>query len=232
MANEGGWKLVFQRSQGRKGPVARLHIIFVDEIPESMTPKGMYTMFSNFGIVKDVYIPEKRRKATKTRFGFVRYDCSIAAGIAIQKANGVWCGDRILKVKRADFERDKEPKYPRAIVQKPVGIPSTARADVGERSSYTQVLKGGINGSGSNIRIKVEEFATGWLQMSVVTKIKTHCNFTDLKAECQLRGLKDIQLREDGGRNVFITFKSKEDLMHFIHSPGDWIMEWCESIIE
>ncbi|GMP52709.1 hypothetical protein CsSME_00018419 [Camellia sinensis var. sinensis] len=232
MANEGGWKPVFRRRQGMKGPLARLHTIFVDEIPESMTRKGLYTMFSNFGIVKDVYILEKRRKATRTKFEFVRYDCPVAAGVAIQKANGVWCGNRILKVKRADFERDKEPTYPRAIVQKPVGILTLARVDVGGRSSYVEALKGGMNGSGTNIRIKVEEYATGWLQMSVVTKVKTHCSFADLKADCQLRGLKDIQIREGGGRNVLITFKSKEDMMQFMHSSGDWIMEWCESIIE
>ncbi|KAL7205926.1 hypothetical protein ACSBR2_018776 [Camellia fascicularis] len=140
-SNEGGWKLVFQRRQGRKGPLARLHTIFVDEIPESMNPKGLFTMFSNFGVVKDVYIPEKRRKTTRTRFGFVRYDCPITVGITTQQANGVWCGDRMLKVKKANFERDKEPTHSRAAVQKPVGIVTSARAGVGGRSSYTEVLK-------------------------------------------------------------------------------------------
>ncbi|KAL7161406.1 hypothetical protein ACSBR2_041971 [Camellia fascicularis] len=106
-SNEGGWKPVFQRRKGRQGSVAKLHTIFVDEIPELISSKGLFTMFSNFGVVKDVYIPKKRRKATRTRFGFVRYDCPVTAGIAIQKANGVWCGDRILKVKKEDFGRDK-----------------------------------------------------------------------------------------------------------------------------
>ncbi|KAL7229355.1 hypothetical protein ACSBR2_007955 [Camellia fascicularis] len=139
-SNEGGWRLVFRRRQGRKGPLAKLHTIFVDEISESMYPKGLFTTFSNFGVVKDVYLPKKRRKATRTRFGFVRYDCSVAAGIAIQKANGVWCGDRTLKVKKADFGRDKEPTYSRAVVQKPVGILTSAGTSVGGRSSYAESL--------------------------------------------------------------------------------------------
>ncbi|KAL7231486.1 hypothetical protein ACSBR2_009690 [Camellia fascicularis] len=190
-ANEGGWKPVFRRRQGRQGPLAKLHTIFVDEIPESMNPKGLFTMFSNFGVVKDVYIPEKRRKATRTRF--VRYDCPVAPGIAIQKANGVWCGDRTLKLKKADFERDKEPTHLRVVVQKPVRVMRS-------------------NGD--------------------VIKLRTHCSFDDFKTECQIRGLKDTQLREGSGRNAFITFNSKEDLKQLMNSSGDWIMEWCESIIE
>ncbi|KAL7231082.1 hypothetical protein ACSBR2_009368 [Camellia fascicularis] len=191
-SNEGGWKPVFRRRQGRKGLVAKLHTIFVDEIPESMNCKGLFTMFSNFGVIKDVYIPNKRRKATRIRFRFVRYDRSVAAGIAIQKANGVWCGDRTLKVKKTNFGRDKEPTYSRVAVQKSIRILTSTGAGVGGRSSYAEVLKGGMNVSGTNTRIKAEEYAIGWLLMSVV---KTHCSFADLKVECQLRGLKDIQLR-------------------------------------
>ncbi|KAL7253946.1 hypothetical protein ACSBR1_008315 [Camellia fascicularis] len=126
-----------------------------------MNPKGLFTMFSNFGVVKDVNIPEKRRKATRTRFGFVRYDCPIAAGIAIQKANGVWCGDRTLKVKKVDFGRDKEPTHSRVIAQKPVGIMRSNGAGIEGRSSYAEVLKRGKNVSGNNIRIKADKYAIG-----------------------------------------------------------------------
>ncbi|KAL7233723.1 hypothetical protein ACSBR1_017356 [Camellia fascicularis] len=30
----------------------------------------------------------------------------VAVDIAIQKANGVWCGDKILKVRKADFGKE------------------------------------------------------------------------------------------------------------------------------
>ncbi|KAL7180892.1 hypothetical protein ACSBR1_039868 [Camellia fascicularis] len=51
-----------------------------------MDPKSLFGLFSKFGIVKDVFIPMKRRKATRSRFGFVRYDCPVAAEMAgIQK---------------------------------------------------------------------------------------------------------------------------------------------------
>ncbi|KAL7237766.1 hypothetical protein ACSBR2_003963 [Camellia fascicularis] len=53
-----------------------------------MVPRKLHDLFNKFGVVKDVFIPQKRRKATNTRFGFVRYDCSITADVAEQK--GQW----------------------------------------------------------------------------------------------------------------------------------------------
>ncbi|KAL7264396.1 hypothetical protein ACSBR1_002365 [Camellia fascicularis] len=77
----GGWKPVLSKHGGQ----------------ESMDPKGLFTLFTNFGVVKDVFIPNKRRKMTRSRFGFVRYDCLNAASMAIQKANGLWYDNRAPK---------------------------------------------------------------------------------------------------------------------------------------
>ncbi|KAL7161623.1 hypothetical protein ACSBR2_042151 [Camellia fascicularis] len=83
-----------------------LFTLFVDNIPEAMNPKRLYGLFSKFGIVKDVFIPMKKRKATTgSKFGFVRYDCSVAAEIAVPKANGLWCEDKELKVKGVVYEK-------------------------------------------------------------------------------------------------------------------------------
>ncbi|KAL7168300.1 hypothetical protein ACSBR2_038690 [Camellia fascicularis] len=103
---EGGWIPVFQRRQWRRSNVRLgMHTLFVDKIPESMDPKGLIYLFNNFGIIKDDFIPNKRRKTTQSRFGFVRYDCVVASQIAIQKANGIWCEDRSLIVKKAEFDK-------------------------------------------------------------------------------------------------------------------------------
>ncbi|KAL7250452.1 hypothetical protein ACSBR1_012461 [Camellia fascicularis] len=66
-----------------------------------MAPRNLYDLFTKFGVVKDVFIPQKRRKETKSRFGFVRYDCYIATNVAEQKANGLWIDDKSLSVKIA-----------------------------------------------------------------------------------------------------------------------------------
>ncbi|CAL5381053.1 unnamed protein product [Camellia sinensis] len=107
----GGWNPVIHRKkvgrQRRPGKEGGLVTIFVDNIPESMDPKGLSSLFCKFGIVKDVFIPGKRRKATRSRFGFVRYDCEVAADMAIQKANGLWCDNKALMVKRTEYQKSQ-----------------------------------------------------------------------------------------------------------------------------
>ncbi|XP_028067732.1 polyadenylate-binding protein 5-like [Camellia sinensis] len=107
----GGWQPVLygkrrlDRREGSRKSGKGIFTIFVDNIPWSMNPKGLFSLFSKFGIVKDVYIPSKTRKSTKTRFGFVRFDCPVAVAVAIQKTNRLWCEDKELYVKRVEFEK-------------------------------------------------------------------------------------------------------------------------------
>ncbi|KAL7228990.1 hypothetical protein ACSBR2_007647 [Camellia fascicularis] len=70
-----------------------------------MDTKSLFKLFTKFGIVKDVFIPSKRRKVTNSRFGFVRFDCHVAADVAIQKANGLLVDDMVLEVKNATYDR-------------------------------------------------------------------------------------------------------------------------------
>ncbi|KAL7180431.1 hypothetical protein ACSBR1_043600 [Camellia fascicularis] len=104
----GGWNAVIQRRKvgGQHGfrKEAMIVTIFVDNIPDSM-PKGLFNLFRKFGLVNDVFIPGKRRKTSRSRFGFVRYGCEVSAGIAIQKADGLWCDNKELRVKRAEFQK-------------------------------------------------------------------------------------------------------------------------------
>ncbi|CAL5343197.1 unnamed protein product [Camellia sinensis] len=104
-----GWQPVFRRrgmiKATRDSKGGKLFTVFVDNIPDSMNPKSLFQLFAKFGIVKDVFIPKKRRKITGSRFGFVRYDCSVAAEMAVQRADGLWCDDKALRVKGAEFKR-------------------------------------------------------------------------------------------------------------------------------
>ncbi|KAL7263042.1 hypothetical protein ACSBR1_001254 [Camellia fascicularis] len=82
-----------------------LFSVYVDNLPFNMDPRALYKLFTKFGIVRDVFIPQKRRKTTNSRFGFVRFDCSVATNVAVQKADGLWVEDRELKVKMAAYGR-------------------------------------------------------------------------------------------------------------------------------
>ncbi|GAB2284181.1 hypothetical protein Dimus_018648 [Dionaea muscipula] len=69
----------------------------------------LFSLFSKFGVVKDAFIPRKTSKEGK-RFGFVRYDCSVAAEVTIQKTNGLSIKEKVLKVKAANYARDNYQK--------------------------------------------------------------------------------------------------------------------------
>ena len=86
-----------QSKEGKNG----FFTVFVDNIPSVMDAKALYKLFTKFGIVKDAFIPFKRRKVTNSRFGFVRYDCHKSASVAIQKANDLFVDDMMLMVKMA-----------------------------------------------------------------------------------------------------------------------------------
>ncbi|KAL7197887.1 hypothetical protein ACSBR2_020416 [Camellia fascicularis] len=104
MAQQRGWiPVVKQRGRqgrGKNEGCASVFTIFVDNIPNSVNPKGLHNLFTKFGVVKDVFIPNKRRRITNTRFGFVRFDCKVEANVAVQKGNGLWVDDKAIEGRR------------------------------------------------------------------------------------------------------------------------------------
>ncbi|GMQ10313.1 hypothetical protein CsSME_00053366 [Camellia sinensis var. sinensis] len=170
-----GWKPVLGKHGGKEGRNSDLgkeiHTIFLDNLLESMDPKGLYNIFTNYGIVKDVFIPNKRRKLTQSRFGFVRYACPVVANMAVQKAHGIWCDNRALKIKVADFVQGKEANHKPVITsvgRRDVDINSKAPNMLQRGKSYAQILSGPGLAPDSNISIQAYEEGNGWLYESVI----------------------------------------------------------------
>ncbi|KAL7251598.1 hypothetical protein ACSBR1_013441 [Camellia fascicularis] len=111
----GGWNPVLRRrrvgNQSSRSVENGLFTIFVDEIPNSMNPKSLFTLFNKFGVVKDAFIPAKRSKATGSRFGFVRYDYQVAIEIVVLKVDGLWCDNKALKVKKTEFKKGESKQH-------------------------------------------------------------------------------------------------------------------------
>lgn len=59
--------------------------LFVDNLADRVNPFSLRKKFTDYGIVRDVFIPNKRGKISGRRFGFVRFDCPISADIAVVK---------------------------------------------------------------------------------------------------------------------------------------------------
>ncbi|KAL7205726.1 hypothetical protein ACSBR2_018618 [Camellia fascicularis] len=200
-----------------------------------MEPKGLFKLFTKFGIVKDVFLPQKRRKATHKRFGFVRFDCSVAASIAVQKANGLWVDDKALVVKHAEYARDQNISKPHPIPTRT--NPATAERKEGvyvQRKSFADALKSniGIPQGKAYSTIKVNEDGHGWLYESVIVRLKEEYTLSSIKQALKDKRMGNILVRNGGGRDVVLTFKSKEEMKTNFRLVKEWLKEWCEVATE
>ncbi|CAL5415164.1 unnamed protein product [Camellia sinensis] len=224
-------------SDGRR---ASLYTLFVDNLPESMNPKNLYTLFSKFGVVKDVFIPQKRRRLTNSRFGFVRYDCSIAATVAEQKANGLWIDDKSLSVKVAEYDKHTEPKQRlRTIAPRQHStrlISAMANTNIRTHGidgrTFAEVIKGDQPRPTSRITIRVAEIGNGWLHESLIMRLKMGHSILQVKNELTKRGEQNVMVREGGGRDVLLSFPNKEELQSKKPLFLDWFQERSEYITE
>lgn len=108
-AEKGGWIPVSRSpcSQSRKSCLGdkQFFTLYVDNLPEDVSHQWFWKIFNNYGAVKDAFIPSKRSRISGNRFGFILYDCSVSADVAIRRANGLWIDNNKLFVKSATFEQ-------------------------------------------------------------------------------------------------------------------------------
>ncbi|KAI8535865.1 hypothetical protein RHMOL_Rhmol10G0207300 [Rhododendron molle] len=64
--------------------------LFVDNILENKDRSWLQRTFNKFGVVRDTIILRKRSNCTGNKFGFVRYECRVAAGMVAARMNGAW----------------------------------------------------------------------------------------------------------------------------------------------
>ncbi|KAL7236416.1 hypothetical protein ACSBR1_019657 [Camellia fascicularis] len=192
----GGWILVVKQrkrsevwsTEGSKG----LSSVFVDNIPSTMDPKSLFHLFTKFGRVKDVFIPQKRRKTTNTRFCFIRFDCSVMANVVVQKANGLWVVDIELKVKMAEYGRIEDRSVRRNQFEGSSGEQVVKgrydRDHYGSKRSFADVVKAGV-------------------------KFKSEFSMQGIAMVLKKTGLGYVLVRNGGDRTAVLTFSSKEDML-------------------
>ncbi|CAL5382247.1 unnamed protein product [Camellia sinensis] len=177
-------------------------------------------LFNKFGAVKDVFIPQKRRKVTNTRFGFMRYDCSIVADIAEQKANGLWVDSKSLSVKIVEYgkgiedrqsqkplpPRHSEPRKANALAPKQMWHQRT------DGRSFTEVTKGVDPRCLSLTTIKVDELGNLWLYENMIMRLKVAYFVQQVKNELIKKWVNNVLVREGCGRDAIISFSSKEEI--------------------
>ncbi|GMP94285.1 hypothetical protein CsSME_00043794 [Camellia sinensis var. sinensis] len=172
---------------------------------------------------------------TSSRFGFVRYRCHVAADMAFQKANGLWCDDKALRVKKADYSKEYGTKQqagpsmqPRKFAEK---LNSSHVGYQGKRS-FAEVVSGKASGPNSSCIVKAYEEGNGWLYESVIARLKLIYAAEDFKVEIVRRDLGEVQVRAGGGRDLVLTFQSQEIMKEKLMLIKSWLNDWCDSVLE
>ncbi|GMP79593.1 hypothetical protein CsSME_00035079 [Camellia sinensis var. sinensis] len=200
-----------------------------------MDAKSLFKFFTKFGIVKDVFIPSKRRVVSHSRFGFVRFDCNVAADIAIQKANGLLVDDQVLEVKAATLDRRKREEHNRRNpeLMKPQFIRRTIETNRSRghnpfvcQRSFADVVQG-VN---LNTSIKVTEEGNGWLYESAIIRLNTEHSIHSVREALKEKGLEHILVRHGGGRDVILTFNTQEELASNIDNLKAWFKDLSQFV--
>ncbi|KAL7205989.1 hypothetical protein ACSBR2_018824 [Camellia fascicularis] len=221
-AQQGGWSLVIR---GKNEGCASVFTIFVDDIPNSVNPKRLHNLFTKFDVVKDVFIPNKRRWITNNRFDFVRFDCKVAANVAVQKGNGLWVNDKAIEETRGEkgLIGPVRPQERNQNGQRGEGRRWIEGST--DHKSYAEVAIGKTWGGRDNITMKADEIGNGWLYESVVVSLKENYANTNSKKEIEAIGVEDVLVRESGGRDVVFTFKSTEEMILKLKPIKELIMD-------
>jgi RNA recognition motif-containing protein len=81
--------------------------LFCTNFNEDVDRGVLWQIFAKFGLVGEVFIPNKLNKWGR-RFGFVKFK-DVEDPVALEgRLADVWCGDRKLKVNLSRFKRDSE----------------------------------------------------------------------------------------------------------------------------
>ncbi|GMP52740.1 hypothetical protein CsSME_00018444 [Camellia sinensis var. sinensis] len=170
---------------------------------------------------------------SRTRFGFVRYDCLVAATMALQKTDGMWCDDKALKVKMAQFGKEEAVKHNSAHPNvgrddrgKSITVPGSHRRNM----SYAQALREGGSKSKSTITVRALEEGNGWLYESVIVRLKSSCSVTDFQKELLIRDLGVVKFTIGGGRDVILSFNSVKMMQQEMMKMEGWIKDWTDSV--
>ncbi|KAH7858180.1 hypothetical protein Vadar_020949 [Vaccinium darrowii] len=184
--------------------------LFVDNLPEDTSQPWLKMMFNKYGVVKEVFIPEKRSKATGTRpvsSNSNREGVICQTGLGLTKEQG----------SRANV-----------VVQNHTFLQNSNGFSAKPSVSYSEALRGGTNVNGySKIKsVIVAEVTDSWLQRSAIGKLKS---FQSIKTVHKLffdKGFKIAQIKSMGGLNLVVTFHSKELLDSLLAEENLFFSNW------
>ncbi|KAH7862757.1 hypothetical protein Vadar_009108 [Vaccinium darrowii] len=184
--------------------------IYVDNLSDDMDTEWLGQIFSKYGRVVDVYIPFKRSKNFRTKFGFVRFNTVVEAEEAIADLDGISIRDKKMRVKMATFKVLKGPNS-----EKEAGK-SYADAVVGRSCALR--------------RISVNAIGNEWLTRSVVAKLYSLSAMESIREALHCKGVPQFDVRDMGGLWVVLTLPSVEQMLSVFDGEFSWLNKWFAEI--
>ncbi|KAL8552147.1 hypothetical protein ACS0TY_001001 [Phlomoides rotata] len=135
---------------------------FFVNFPEDCSVESMFNMFSTVGVVRDVFIPNKRNKKGQ-RYGFLRFGSSINRDMVEKELNNIWFGSFKLRANLSKFERRSENKLTVEVAKSTISKQVSFRPNfVVADKSFVEALKEKDMKEGVNIcRAKFDQKFAG-----------------------------------------------------------------------
>ncbi|CAM8951054.1 unnamed protein product [Rhodiola kirilowii] len=220
------WEVSKSREMGgvRRDPVGirffreELFSVFVDNIPKENDGAWLRRLFNQEGKTRDVFIPTRERRGSRSRFGFVRFQTLEEAKAAVRRWNGTPAGRGVLVVMLAD----KDGKAAVQSVEKG-GWSSKADGPRGEaisklwrpmRMAEELALNDPLKHQPRRRRIALNSIQStvDWLRCCLVADLRSIVPVSQLQEELENSELKFNKVFSMGGKRMLVHFNSLEDL--------------------
>ncbi|CAL5394394.1 unnamed protein product [Camellia sinensis] len=84
----------------------------------------------------------------------------------------------------------------------------------------------------ASITVKANENGHGWLYESVIIRLNSDYSINSIRSALKDIGLNQVVVRQGGGRDAILTFKSQEELKSNIQKIKDWFKDWSQFVLE
>lgn len=221
--------------------------LFVDNLPEQIRKIWVYNLFSRFGKIREIFIPNKKSKISGRSFGFVRYFQFEDANKAVNEVNDSWYWGLKLKVNFAKFQRNKNEHSPNRnfnigaqfLPKGKYGLKQHDNSPIENRGREVWRRKGVEESSKQGEKrnefamanrgtISVQSTGNGCLFRSAIAKINRLVSIEDLEYIFKWESSQIVQIKPIGGRYVIISFpdETSRDLV----IKEKWIPKWFKEI--
>ncbi|CAL5411851.1 unnamed protein product [Camellia sinensis] len=135
-----------------------------------------------------------------------------------KKANGLWCDEKALKIKRTEFQKEalgvkgvgQDAQIGKRLGREDEGsrwrLGQKVQPNIGYRS-YAEAVQLGASKESVGLTVVAHEVGNVWLYDSFIVKLKSYY-FSDFQKAVIEKGMAEIMVRRRGGKMAVVSFKS------------------------